>query len=109
MSGEVRWCADNRHTQVRTDAYRDHVFGHQLAWANARIILLRDDIGETIVDHDLHLDVGVLRKDFGQGRHEDCVRRVLGRGYSDGTAGFFAQCAQSRQPHVHFIELGPDR
>jgi hypothetical protein len=44
MVGEIRWSADDGHSQVGTDADRDHVLLDELAEANAGIEAQGDDI-----------------------------------------------------------------
>jgi hypothetical protein len=42
---EIAWRADHCHSEIRADAHGDHVLGEELAWTNARIDLLRDNVG----------------------------------------------------------------
>ena len=56
------------HAHVRADAYRDHVLGHLLSKANARVVPLGHDIGQGWVDRKLYPDVR---------RDPDGARRLL--------------------------------
>ena len=60
---EIGGGADHGHAQVRPDPHRDHVLGHLLADAHAGVVALGHDVGEAIVDNQLHLDVGIVAAD----------------------------------------------
>ena len=85
---EVRRRADDGHAQVRADAHGDHVLRHLLAEANAGVVALGDDVGQAIVDDELHLDVGIVRQQRRERRPEDRLGRVLARRDADGAGGF---------------------
>jgi hypothetical protein len=54
----------------------DHILGDLLAPAHARIVTLRRNVGQSMIDDDLHLDVGIFRQEFRQPRPDsrlDCV------------------------------------
>ena len=57
--GEVGRRAHDGHPEVGTDAHRYHVLGDELR-PNTCVDLLRNDVGEPVVDHNLNVDVGVL-------------------------------------------------
>lgn len=42
------------------DAHRYHVLGDEFTRPNTCVDLLRNDVGEPVVDHNLNVDVGVL-------------------------------------------------
>ena len=67
-----------------------------------------DDVGETVVDEDFNLDIGVLRQDLSEYRHEDRVCGKFRCGDSDRASRVLAQFAQGRQLDIHLIELRPD-
>ena len=53
----------------RADPDGDHIFCHLLAETdNTHIIVLRNDVGEAIVDNEFHLYLGVVQKQLAQGR-----------------------------------------
>jgi len=58
--GEVGGGADDRHAHVRRNTHGDHVFRHLITETNADVILLRNDIGQAVVDDHLDLDVRVV-------------------------------------------------
>ena len=60
-SGEVGRRTDDGHPKIRTDPDSDHVFSDKFARANACIDLLRHDVGETVVDDDLDVNIRILR------------------------------------------------
>ena len=90
---EVGWSADHRHPRIRADAHCDHVFRHLLAAANARVEALGDDVGQSVVDGDLDLDVGMSAEEFGEFRQEDGVGGVRGGRDADGAGGLAAKLA----------------
>jgi len=57
--GEAGGGADHRGGQVRADPDGNHVLGHHLAGADAGVEAPGDDVGEAVVNDDLHLDAGV--------------------------------------------------
>ena len=94
VSCEIAGCADHRHAKIRPDAHRDHVLCHLFAEANAGVVTLRDDVGETVVDVHLHLDVGISRQQFCQRRPEDRDGRMFGRGDAEGAGRLVSQLGQ---------------
>ena len=64
-------------------------FATMLAETNAGVTTLGHDVGQAIVDDELHLDVGVLRRQLRQGGPEDEVGGMLARG--DGAGGLLTQ------------------
>ena len=95
--GEIGRRADDRRAHVRPDAHGDHVLRHHLAGANAGVEALGDDVGQAVVDHDLHLDVRIVRQKFRQRGPQDRPCRVLVRRDADG-AGRACRAARSARP-----------
>ena len=102
--GEVGRSPHHRHAHVRADAHGDHVLGHLLAQPDPGVITLGHDVGQAVVDDDLHLDVGIVRQEALQSGPEDRIGRVLGGGDPDGAGRLVAQRAQGRQLGVDLVE-----
>ncbi|MNN49302.1 hypothetical protein D3C81_1638200 [compost metagenome] len=64
--------------QRGADRDGDHVLGHLIAQAHARVVALRDDVAEGVVDGDFDLDVRVVGKHLRQLGPKDVVRRMFG-------------------------------
>jgi hypothetical protein len=76
--GEIGRRPHDGHAHVRADAHRDHVLGHLLSKANARVVPLGHDIGQGWVDRKLYPDVRIVRQQPRQGGPKDrlgCVTR----------------------------------
>jgi hypothetical protein len=67
VAGEIGRGTDDRHAEVRPDAHGDHVPGDLLPEPHAGVEALGDDVGEAIVDRDLHLHLRIGGKQPGQG------------------------------------------
>ena len=107
---EVRRRADHRHAHVRTDAHRDHVFGHLLAETNAGVVALGDDVGQAVVDDDLDLDVRVVAAAAcAIAGHRTASAGMLAGRDADRAGGFFAQFAQRGEFGVDLVEPRADR
>jgi hypothetical protein len=72
---------------------RDHILCHLLAEADARIVALRDDVGQAIVDDELDLDVRIARQQLRQCRPEDRFGRMLAGRDADRAGGLVPQFA----------------
>ena len=105
--GEVSRRANDRHADVRTDAHGDHVLRHLLAQADTGVIALGDDIGQAVVDDDLHPDIGVVRQQLRQSGPEHRRGRVLARRDADGAGGLVAKLAQRGQLRFDLSSRGP--
>ena len=105
--GEIGRRADDRRAHVRPDAHGDHVLRHHLAGAHAGVVALGDDVGQAVVDDDLHLDVRVVRQELLQRGPEDGPHRVVVRGDADGAGGLVAQLAQRGQLGVDLVQPRP--
>ena len=93
------------HTHIGTDPHRDHVLGHLLAEADSRVVALRHDVGEAVVDDDLDLDIGIVRKHPFQGRPQHTVSRMLARGNADRSARLVAQGGEAGELGIDRVEV----
>jgi hypothetical protein len=98
----------DRHAYVRTDTNCDHVLRDLLAYSYTRVIALRDDVGQRIVDGDLDLDVGIGRKEFGQFRPEHGVGRIVDRCDPDRASRFVAELTEGREFRLDLLEPWSD-
>ena len=69
----------SRTRRTWSDSYRDHVFRDPFTQPDAGVVTLRDDIGQTIVDRDFDLDVGIVRQNPRERRPESRDRGMLAR------------------------------
>ena len=96
-SGEIKRRADDRRAHVRADADGDHAPSHHLARAHAGVKALSDDVGEAIIDDDLHVDVGIIGQQLSKTRPERRPHRMVVRRDADRAGGLVPQRAQRRQ------------
>jgi hypothetical protein len=54
---EIRGSTYHRHAHGWADAHRDHVLPHSFTQTNARVVPFRYDVGKTIIDYDLDVDL----------------------------------------------------
>ena len=106
---EVGRRPDHGKAHVGTDAHGDHVLCDLLAEPNAGVVTLGDDIGQSVIDDDLDLDVRIFRQQLCQSRPQERDRRMLARTDADGAGGLLAQRAQRREFGIDFLKAGPDR
>ncbi len=85
---EIGWRAHHRHAQVGSDTHGDHVLRNLLAAAHAGVIALRDNVGQSVVDDDLDLDIGVLAQQLRKLRQEKRVGCIFGAVIRIVPAGF---------------------
>ena len=69
MLCEILRRSNNRHSYVRPDPDRDHVLPYLFTKPHAGLDLARHDIGEAVIDDDLHLDVRVVRQELSSAGH----------------------------------------
>ena len=107
LAKEVGRRADDRHAHVRPDAHGDHALGHGLAGPHARVVALGHDVGQAVVDGDLHPDVRVVRQEPLQGGPEDGSGRVLGGRDADGAGGLLAHLAEGGHLRLDLVQPRP--
>ena len=78
MPREVVGRADDGITDIGADADGHHVSRDGFAEPHAGIELALDDVGEAVVDNELHADVRVVAQERLQPRTEDQVDGVIG-------------------------------
>ena len=105
---EIGRRADHGHAEIRPDAHRHHVLCHLFAEADAGVVALRDDVGEAVIDGELHLDIGVARQQLCQRGPEDRLRGMLADRDADGAGGLVAQLGQGGKLGVDLLEFGAD-
>ncbi len=106
--GEIGWRSDHRHAQVRADPHRDHVLRHLFAETDSGVVALRDDVGETVIDDELDLDVGIARQQRSQSRPQDGFGGMLARGDAERAGRLVAQRAERRQLALDLLQPRPD-
>ncbi len=99
---EVCRRADDGHPHVRTD--RDHVLCDLFAHAHACVVPLRNDVGQTVVDDDLDVDVGVIGQDALKGRLKDRNGWMLSGRNSNRARGLVPQRAERAQLQLDLLE-----
>ena len=85
---------DHCHADVRSDANSDHVLRYLLAHAYAGVEALRDDVRETVVDDDFHLDVGIVGQESLESRLQHRYRGVLAGSDANRSGRSIAQFVQ---------------
>ena len=104
---EVGRRADHGHAQVGSNAHGDHVLRDLLAETHPRVETLRHDVGEGVVDRDLHFDVRVVRQEALKSGPEDRRSRMLARAETNGARRLLAQITQVRERGVDLVEPRP--
>jgi len=94
-AAEIRGRANHRHSHIRPDAYGNHVFRHLLAAAHARVVSLCDDIGQTVIDDDLDVDVRIFTQKRRELRQQYRIGCVFSRCDADRACGLAAKLTQS--------------
>src|SRR5436190_13785072 len=61
---EVGGRAYDRHPQVGANSNGYHILFDKFAWPDACIHLLRHDVSQPVVDHDLYANIRILRQDL---------------------------------------------
>ena len=79
MRGEIGGRADDRHAHIGSDADRHHVLGDAFAEADAGVVTLFDNIGESCLDVQFDMDVGIGGQQSFERGPENVMRGVLGR------------------------------
>ena len=74
---EIRRCADDRHAQVRPDPHGDHVLGHLLAETHPGVITRGNDVGQSLFNDNLDLDLRICPQEFRQLRPEHRLGGIL--------------------------------
>ncbi|MNL22164.1 hypothetical protein D3C87_1434960 [compost metagenome] len=72
------------------------------------IITLRHDVGQSVVEDQLDLDVGILRQKFPEFGPEDIGDRVLGGDDTDRSRRLFPQFVQRVDMRFDLVEMWTD-
>jgi hypothetical protein len=88
-----RW-ADDCHAQVGPDPDRDHVLGDGLAQPDAGVEPISHDVGQTRIDAQLDMEVGIIRKQPLERGPEDRSGCMLGGSDADRPRWLLTQFAE---------------
>ncbi|MNZ98027.1 hypothetical protein D3C78_1172980 [compost metagenome] len=108
MPGEILRGADHRHAHVGADAHRDHVLGDLLAEADASVVALRHDVGQTVVHDDLDVEIGIVGQQLREYGLQDGDRGMLAGRDAQFACRLVAEFAEQGQFVVDFVEPGGD-
>ncbi len=97
VATEIVRRTDDDHPLVGADANGDHSLRHDLAKTDARVEALGDDVGETVVDDELDLDVGIVVQHLAELRPEDVVDGKILGGDADRPGRSFTACRSGRR------------
>jgi hypothetical protein len=61
MPAEIRRRGNDGHAYLRPDRHGDHVLSDLLAQSHSRVVALRDNVGQAVVDNHFDMDVGIAR------------------------------------------------
>ncbi|MNR22945.1 hypothetical protein D3C85_1399320 [compost metagenome] len=106
--GQIGGRAGDHEAYVRTDAHRGHVPGDFIAQAHAHLVPVRDDIGESGIQGDLDLDLGVLGKQRREPGPKHGLGRIFRRGDSNSAGRLVAQLRDRGQLCLDLLEAGGD-
>jgi hypothetical protein len=85
----------------------DHVLRRHLSGTNTGVEAFGDDVGQAVVDHDLQLDVRVVRQKLVERWPQDGPYRVIAGGDADGARGLVAQLAQRGHLRLDLVKARP--
>ena len=101
---EIGRRSDHCHAQVRPHAHGDHILGHLLTHADTGIEALGHDVGQSVVDDHLDVQVGIGRQQFAQYRLHHGERGMLTRRDAEATGGLVAVSVELGELRVDFLE-----
>jgi hypothetical protein len=95
---------DHREADIGADAHRDHILGHLLTKAYARVETLLDDVRQSLIEGNLNLDVGVVGEELRQPRPENRLGGMVAGRDPDRARRLLAELAQPFELGFDFVQ-----